>query len=68
MSDPKAKTRLVGGFLRISGARTRNRTKDTGIFNPFKKTKEQEKEKHFYWIILRKKFHEGTISLKLLEK
>ena len=30
----KAKTRLVGGFLRISGARTRNRTKDTGIFNP----------------------------------
>ncbi|EEW2316202.1 hypothetical protein D9J89_13670 [Escherichia coli] len=36
MSDPKAKTRLVGGFLRISGARTRNRTKDTGIFNPFK--------------------------------
>ncbi|EEV6024289.1 hypothetical protein E2057_17015 [Escherichia coli] len=26
MSDPKAKTRLVGGFLRISGARTRNKT------------------------------------------
>ncbi|EFC1700209.1 hypothetical protein FBH75_05835 [Escherichia coli] len=26
MSDPKAKTRLVGGFLRISGARTRNET------------------------------------------
>ncbi|HAH3352025.1 TPA: hypothetical protein GFY12_22255 [Escherichia coli] len=24
MSDPKAKTRLVGGFLRISGARTRH--------------------------------------------
>ncbi len=39
-----------------------------GFSIPSKKTKEQEKEKHFYWIILRKKFHEGTISLKLLEK
>ncbi|MXC50107.1 hypothetical protein FQ021_05995 [Escherichia coli] len=26
MPDPIAKTRLVGGFLRISGARTRNET------------------------------------------
>ncbi|EFB2504992.1 hypothetical protein EFJ58_03135 [Escherichia coli] len=54
MSDPKAKTRLVGGFLRISGARTRNRTKDTGIFNPLKKTKRSIRTDSLLLVYLKK--------------